>query len=73
MKFNEVGANGVVTEVSVEAYFLRKYGIRLTAWQAPLVNYGTAQDAKWLPAELCTILPGQLAKRLLQGDQTSKM
>lgn len=73
VKFDEVGANGGVTKVSVKDYFQRKYGIRLALPQAPLVNYGTLKEAKWIPAELCTILPGQLARRLLQGDQTRNM
>jgi len=73
VKFDELGANGIVTKVTVKDYFFRKYGIRLAVPQAPLVNYGTLKEPKWIPAELCTILPGQLARRLLQGDQTSRM
>lgn len=71
--FDEAGVNGAVTKVTVEAYYLRKYGIKLQSPQAPLVNYGTIKEAKWIPAELCSVLPGQLARRLLQGDQTSEM
>ncbi|KAF2130605.1 Piwi-domain-containing protein [Dothidotthia symphoricarpi CBS 119687] len=71
--FMETGANGAVTQVSVVQYFQRKYGIRLKFPQAPLVNYGSKEDKKWIPAELCTILPGQLAKRMLLGPQTSEM
>jgi len=71
--FPQVNANGVVTKTTVEAYFLSKYGIRLQFPQAPLVNYGSNKDVRWIPAELCTVLPGQIAKRLLQGDQTSEM
>ena len=32
-----------------------------------------AVGPKWIPAELCTVLPGQLARRLLLGTQTSEM
>lgn len=71
--FSEVDVNGKVTKVSVNDYFKRKYKITLSAATAPMVNYGTATDPKWIPAELCTILPGQLAKRLLLGPQTSEM
>lgn len=71
--FSEVGANGKVTDISVKDYFKKRYNITLSAAQAPLVNYGTTKDPKWIPAELCTILPGQLAKGLLLGPQTSEM
>ncbi|CAO2655718.1 Nn.00g045210.m01.CDS01 [Neocucurbitaria sp. VM-36] len=71
--FQETDAQGKVTTVSVEQYFLRKYNIKLAAAQAPLVNYGTTRDPKWIPAELCKVLPGQVARRLLLGPQTSEM
>ncbi|CBY00446.1 similar to protein argonaute-2 [Plenodomus lingam JN3] len=71
--FSEVGKEGKVTKVSVKDYFFNKYKIKLSAPAAPLVNYGTQKDPKWIPAELCVILPGQLAKRLLLGPQTSEM
>ncbi|KAJ4371250.1 hypothetical protein N0V83_004467 [Neocucurbitaria cava] len=71
--FGEVDANGKVTKVSVEQYFRTKYNIILASAQAPVVNYGTTKDPKWIPAELCKVLPGQLAKRLLLGPQTSEM
>jgi eukaryotic translation initiation factor 2C len=72
-KFKEMDANGSVKEVTVNAYFLRKYNIKLVTPHAPLVNYGQLKDPKWIPAELCSVLPGQLAKRLLLGPQTSEM
>ncbi|KAI8935159.1 hypothetical protein NX059_007752 [Plenodomus lindquistii] len=71
--FPEVGKEGRVTQVSVKDYFLRKYQIQLKLPTAPLVNYGSQKEPKWIPAELCYILPGQLAKRLLLGPQTSEM
>lgn len=73
VKFQQVGANGAVQEVSVQAYFRAKYNITLATPQAPLVNYGQSKEPKWIPAELCSVLPGQLAKRLLLGPQTSEM
>jgi eukaryotic translation initiation factor 2C len=73
VKFKETDVGGGVREVTVNDYFLRKYGIKLKFPQAPLVNYGELKDPKWIPAELCSILPGQLAKRLLLGSQTSEM
>lgn len=71
--FQETDADGKVTTVSVEQYFRRRYNITLSAAQAPLVNYGTTKAPMWIPAELCHILPGQVAKRLLLGAQTSEM
>jgi eukaryotic translation initiation factor 2C len=73
IKFAKTNADGSVQQVTVEDHFRNAYNIRLSAAQAPLVNYGTAKDAKWIPAELCSILPGQLARRLLLGHQTSEM
>lgn len=73
MTFQQVGTNGVVSQVSIQAYFKIKYNITLAKPQAPLVNYGLAKEPKWIPAELCSVLPGQLAKRLLLGPQTSEM
>jgi eukaryotic translation initiation factor 2C len=72
-KFKEVDTNGSVKEVTINTYFLRKYNIQLVTPHAPLVNYGQLRDPKWIPAELCSVLPGQLAKRLLLGHQTSEM
>jgi hypothetical protein len=65
--------DGNVTNTSIADYFKRQYNITLSAAQAPVVNYGTREDPKWIPAELCSVLPGQLAKRLLLGPQTSEM
>ncbi|KAL6709045.1 hypothetical protein ACN47E_002172 [Coniothyrium glycines] len=71
--FKETTADGKVSDVSIEQYFKRKYNITLNAPQAPVVNYGSLKEPKWIPAELCTVLPGQLARRLLLGPQTSEM
>jgi eukaryotic translation initiation factor 2C len=73
IKFAKTNADGSVQQLTVEEHFKIAYNIRLSAPQAPLVNYGTAKDAKWIPVELCSILPGQLARRLLHGPQTSEM
>jgi eukaryotic translation initiation factor 2C len=73
IKFSKTDANGAITQVTVRDHFKTQYGITLSSPQAPLVNYGTAKDAKWIPAELCSVLPGQLARRLLLGPQTSEM
>ncbi|KAH7093186.1 Piwi domain-containing protein [Paraphoma chrysanthemicola] len=73
VKFDHTDAAGTVRPMTVQAYFKQEYNITLHSPLAPLVNYGTTKDAKWIPAELCSILPGQLAKRLLLGSQTSEM
>ncbi|KAL1653795.1 hypothetical protein SLS61_003580 [Didymella pomorum] len=71
--FDITDKNGKRTKMSVQEHFIKTYNITLRSPQAPCVNYGTKEDLKWIPAELCTILPGQLAKRLLLGPQTSEM
>lgn len=71
--FQETSADGNVTTVSVEQYFKRKYNKTLQHPKAPLVNYATTGEPMWIPSELCMVLPGQLAKRLLLGPQTSEM
>lgn len=73
VSFEETDANGKKRKVTVQDYFRTKYNITLTAPRAPLVNYGTEREPKWVPAELCTVTPGQLAKRMLLGPQTSEM
>lgn len=72
-KFDMVDKNGKTTKISITDHFKKTYNITLSAPQAPVVNYGTRENPKWIPAELCTVLPGQLAKRLLLGPQTSEM
>lgn len=71
--FIETDKNGKTNKVSIADYFKKQYDINLSAAQAPVVNYGTKEDPKWIPAELCSVVPGQLAKRLLLGPQTSEM
>lgn len=71
--FVQTDKNGKVTKPTIAEYFKKQYNITLSFPQAPVVNYGTKEVPKWIPAELCTVLPGQLAKRLLLGPQTSEM
>ncbi|KAF2198644.1 Piwi-domain-containing protein [Delitschia confertaspora ATCC 74209] len=73
IKFTQINASGQRKQISVEQYFLQEYGIKLQVPGAPVVNYGTKDDPKWIPAELCTVLPGQAAKRILAPDQTRGM
>ncbi|OCK75132.1 Piwi-domain-containing protein [Lepidopterella palustris CBS 459.81] len=71
--FKYTNANGKEENVSVQSYFLKVHDIKLESPNAPVVNVGTNKDPRWIPAELCTILPGQVAKRMLSGNQTRKM
>jgi hypothetical protein len=71
--FDVTDKSGKRLKMSVQEHFRKTYNIVLKVPQAPMVNYGTLKEPKWIPAELCTILPGQLAKRLLLGPQTSEM
>lgn len=71
--FDVTDQNGKRTTMTIQEHFKKAYNINLSAAQAPCVNYGTKEDPKWIPAELCTVLPGQLAKRMLAPQQTSEM
>lgn len=71
--FEMLDKTGKRTKTSIAEHFRKTYNITLSAAQAPAVNYGPKENPKWIPAELCTVLPGQLAKRLLLGPQTSEM
>ncbi|KAH6633014.1 Piwi domain-containing protein [Boeremia exigua] len=73
LTFDMTDKNGKRTKLSIAEYFKKTYNMTLSVPKAPVVNYGTRDDPKWIPAELCTVLPGQLAKRLLLGPQTSEM
>lgn len=69
----KLDTNGTEESISVQHFFKRTHDITLQYPQALLVNYGTNDNPKWIPAELCTVLGGQLARRLLLGDQTRRM
>ncbi|KAH0537578.1 hypothetical protein FGG08_005644 [Glutinoglossum americanum] len=59
--------------VSVEDYFFRKYNIKLQSPKAPVVNVRTIDNPVYLPPEVCTVLPGQIARKKLSDVQTSEM
>ena len=71
--FNMTDPSGATRSISIANYFKEKWNVVLKVPGAPLVNYGSSSNPMWIPVELCSILPGQLAKRLLQGDQTREM
>src|SRR4051812_35426868 len=39
----------------------------------PVVNVGNSENPSYLPAEACELLPGQVVKRRLDGNQTKEM
>lgn len=59
-------------EFNVAQYFQKEYGHK--TWpDMPIVNLGNRERPLWVPAELCTILPGQPFRKRLDPDQTAKM
>ncbi|KAN0105642.1 Piwi domain containing protein [Russula decolorans] len=57
---------------TVEEYFRRKYKINLRYPNLPLVDVGGTKNI-YLPAEVCTILPGQPFRGKLPDEQTGEM
>lgn len=47
--------------------------IDLQAWQAPVVNVGSAKDPVYMPPEVCSVYGGQPARKMLSGSQTDNM
>ncbi|KAF2737080.1 Piwi-domain-containing protein [Polyplosphaeria fusca] len=72
-KFEYTNPQGQKKQISVQEYFRQAYGIRLKQPNGPVVNYGDTKSPKWIPAELCTVIPGQPARRVLLGEQTRQM
>lgn len=60
-------------QVTVEQYFKSEYNISLRYPDALVVNCGDSNKTIYIPSELCTVIPGQLARRALSPDQTSEM
>ncbi|EME85099.1 uncharacterized protein MYCFIDRAFT_133529 [Pseudocercospora fijiensis CIRAD86] len=65
--------NATARQITVNDYFRQYHGITLRHPDRPVLNVGTRADPQYLPAELCTVRPGQPYRRLLSGDQTSEM
>ena len=59
--------------ITVLDYFRRQHDITLKRPELPVLNVGTRADPQYLPAELCTVIPGQPYRHLLQSEQTSEM
>lgn len=64
---------GLKRETTVADYFRNRYGINLQRPDLPVLNVGTVQDPQYMPQEICTVLPGQAYRRLLNPDQTTEM
>ncbi|KAK9870485.1 hypothetical protein WA026_008044 [Henosepilachna vigintioctopunctata] len=62
-------------EMTIEEYFARKKNYRLQYPLLPSIWVGNVQrsDPILLPAELCTLLPGQAVNRKMTEGQTSAM
>ncbi|KAG8740062.1 hypothetical protein FRC10_004782 [Ceratobasidium sp. 414] len=61
-------------DMSVEAYFKRKYKITLKYPKLPLVDIGGTKDRPLLvPPEVCTILPNQAFRGKLSDEHTAAM
>ncbi|KAI9845325.1 MAG: hypothetical protein M1837_004947 [Sclerophora amabilis] len=61
------------SEVTVQEYFLKKWNRKLDNPNVPVVNIGNEQHPSWIPAQLCNVLPGQVARKKLSPDQTQEM
>ena len=59
-------------KVTVFNYF-KELGYILKHPNEPVLNVGTPSDPIYIPAELCTVLPGQPYRKFLSGDQTTRM
>ncbi len=59
--------------VTVQDYFRKQYNITLKLVNVPVVNVGNGKFPNYMPVELCYVLPGQIAKKKLSGEQTDAM
>jgi eukaryotic translation initiation factor 2C len=59
--------------ISVYDYFKREYNITITDTALPVVNVGNRQNPRYLPAQVCHVLPGQPSRSKLSSGQTQKM
>ena len=52
---------------------LKEYNITITDTALPVVNVGNRQNPRYLPAQVCHVLPGQPSRSKLSSGQTQKM
>lgn len=60
------------TYITVSQYFKKEYGRELNP-RLPVVNVGTTANPSYIPAEVCSIVPGQSSQAKLDPDQTARM
>ena len=60
-------------EVTVEQYFKQQHQITLAHTRYWVVNLGNAEHPMITPAELCNVIPGQMARQKLDPEQTAQM
>lgn len=64
----------VLRKVTVQQYFKYAYNIGLRYPNERVLNVGTRTDPKYIPPELCEVLPGQPYRRILSNaTQTERM
>ncbi|OAG10813.1 eukaryotic translation initiation factor 2C 2 [Paraphaeosphaeria sporulosa] len=59
--------------ISVFDFFRTAYNRVLQHPELPVVNCGNRQNPMYLPAEVCTVIPGQPSKAKLDSRQTQEM
>ena len=63
-----------VNRITVKQFFQDTYGIDLKANDIPCVNTSSElKKPRYIPAELCRLLPGQVYGKKLSADQTTAM
>lgn len=74
VSFKYAGSNGAKPkETTVFGYFKNELGLTLQHPGLPVLNVGSLKDPIYIPMEMCTVLPGQPYRKLLSGDQTTRM
>lgn len=65
--------NNATRSTTVFDYYKQHHGITLRRPTLPVLNVGTRADPQYMPVEMCTVLPGQTYRRLLNKAQTTSM
>ncbi|KAF4312601.1 argonaute-like protein [Botryosphaeria dothidea] len=73
VRFSYTDPDGNVSLISVEEYYARVHKITLKVPTSPVVNVGNRDNPTYIPPELCEVLPGQVAGRMLSANQTRLM
>ena len=71
VKFKQKDETGKEREITIARYFQQKYNIALP--QHCVLNCGTGNEPRYVPSNLCIVLGGQPARRLLAEDQTREI